>query len=113
VAYHRELEVVALAVRRLRRLLALGAIRCGIDVRAPDQEEGVNPVDQARGPACVDRKEHGEAAGALDCPDVGVGHEVGRLIPEAPAGLLSNGTDPDNRKDRLRRLAHSARVPSR
>ena len=42
-----------------------------------------------------------------------VRHEVGRLIPEAPAGLLPSGTDPDNRKDLLRRLAHSARVPSR
>jgi len=40
-------------------------------------------------------------------------HEVGRLIPEAPVRLLPSGADPHYRKDRLRRLAHSARVPSR
>lgn len=113
MVHHRELEVITLAVRRLRGRLALGAIRCGIDVRAPHQEEGIDSVDQARGSAHVDREEHSEAAGALDCPGVGVRHEVGRLIPEAPARLLPSGTDPDYRKDFVRRLPHSARVPSR
>jgi hypothetical protein len=67
-----------------------------------------------------DHVPHGDMLGRFvklfcweDCPNVGVRHEVGRLIPEAPAGLLPSGTDPDNRKSRLRRLAHNARVPSR
>ena len=93
----RDLEVIALAVGGFGGVGGRLAVDVGIDVGPADQHQTVDRVEQPLGRARVHGQQHGERAGCLHRGHVGVGDQVGGLVPEGPAGPLPDGTDPDER----------------
>ena len=86
----RELPRVPVGAPADRCRVRLGGIPPRIDVGATGHHQGVQPGDDGVGRGRLLRREqHGYAAGPLDRVGVQRRQHVGRLVPDAPAGLLA------------------------
>ncbi len=99
-AAQRDLELVAFGRRAVGLGIGRGAVGGGIDVGAPDQDQGVDVVQELVGRVDeqrIGRDHQRQAAGPLDRADIAGRQQRRRLSPDAIAGVGDGGADADRR----------------